>query len=635
MPQVRANATTGHWFTTADERAVADLWRVYETSRPRRPLAAWSKPVEDPAATRARLGTAVLDADWATYEANVRRHARTCFDLGIAIERLEQAYAGIALDLAGRLTQAYGASPHRMLAALSALGRLVKAELTVLRDVYSKVDPDEARPSNKAPDQGAPAGNGEPVLAVLGDGVISTDTEGRILQLNPAAEQLLGWTLDEARGRHLDEVFRLVDVESGAAVQSRVDEVVARGVVRGVPTYPLLLSRSGMPRCAVADSIAPVSGPGGAIAGAVLVFRDQDEERAHGEQLEASEARLRAVVEASLDAVVGMDSDENVTEFSGAAERMFGVDRDDVIGKRFAEAFLPEARRAHYAEVVANELHDHGSVRATRYETRAIHQDGSEFPVEMAMVRIPGAGAGTFTCVIRDLTAAKSAERALRESSDQLRELAARVQAAREDERTRIARERHDELGQQLTAIRMDLGWLSRRIDLTGESRERVDAMTALVDTTFKVVRRLGTELRPGVLDDLGLGAAIEWQAREFESRSGVAVHVDAPQDLALDRDRATAIFRIFQEILTNVGRHSGARTVAARLWTERGRVRLRVRDDGRGIRPEEAVNLRSFGLLGMRERASLLGGSFRIEAGEAGGTIVTVALPLDAEGAS
>jgi signal transduction histidine kinase len=221
-------------------------------------------------------------------------------------------------------------------------------------------------------------------------------------------------------------------------------------------------------------------------------------------------------------------------------------------------------------------------------------------------------------------------ERQLFESHLQLRRLAESLEKSREEERTRIARELHDDLAQQLTAIKMDLGWLLPRLRTApDEILERLEAMDKLVDSIFAMVRRIGMELRPGVLDDLGLASALEWQAAEFERRSGIAVQLDTSCDLApMGRAESTALFRIFQEILTNVARHAGARHVFGSLSVEDGWVRLDVTDDGRGIRLEEIDDPRSLGLLGMRERATLHGGSFRIAPGHGGGTAVSVTLP-------
>jgi PAS domain S-box-containing protein len=219
------------------------------------------------------------------------------------------------------------------------------------------------------------------------------------------------------------------------------------------------------------------------------------------------------------------------------------------------------------------------------------------------------------------------AERAARM---QLRDLASHLQTAREGERTRIAREIHDEFGQVLTALKIDLSWLAKRLpgDRPGLAR-KAKAMSALIDATIQTVRRVATELRPGLLDDLGLAAAMEWQAQEFAGRTGIdcELHLDGG-DLVLDRDLATALFRIYQETLTNVARHAGATEIDVRLEDRAEELALIVWDNGRGITPSETSDPKSFGLIGMRERAAAWGGTVGIEGVPGWGTTITVRVP-------
>jgi PAS domain S-box-containing protein len=215
-----------------------------------------------------------------------------------------------------------------------------------------------------------------------------------------------------------------------------------------------------------------------------------------------------------------------------------------------------------------------------------------------------------------------------RQLEDQLRALSARVESVREDERTGIAREIHDVLGQALTALKMDLAFVSKRS--SGDVLEKVEAMSQATDEIIHQVRRISAELRPGVLDDLGLLAAIEWQAQEFEERTGVLCVLESDLgDRRLPRDVATALFRIFQESLTNVARHAHATRVDIRLHVTGTSLRLAVHDDGEGITPAALADPRSLGLLGIRERARRLGGRASVAAGGRGGTSVLVEVPL------
>jgi PAS domain S-box-containing protein len=212
---------------------------------------------------------------------------------------------------------------------------------------------------------------------------------------------------------------------------------------------------------------------------------------------------------------------------------------------------------------------------------------------------------------------------------DQLRALTARIEAIREDERTSIAREIHDELGQAMTALKMDISWVTRRLRDPDAISGKLDEMSRATDAVIQSVRRISAELRPGILDDVGLRAAIEWQGEEFQRRTGTSVQVTGEVgDLQLERGLATAVFRIFQETLTNVARHAGATRVDVRLWLERGQLRLEIADDGIGL-PEISPGRSSLGLLGMRERARRLGGECRIERAPEGGTRVSVTMPL------
>jgi signal transduction histidine kinase len=216
-----------------------------------------------------------------------------------------------------------------------------------------------------------------------------------------------------------------------------------------------------------------------------------------------------------------------------------------------------------------------------------------------------------------------------RQLDDQLRALSDRLEAIREEERTGIAREIHDQLGQALTALKLDIAWLARRLPgAPGPVAAKIAEMTGSADELLGAIRRISAELRPGILDDVGVLAAIEWQAEEFARRTGVPcrVHSDLG-DLQLDRDLATATFRIFQEALTNVARHASATAVEVDLRLDRGNLRLQISDDGTGL--PDSGRRSGLGLLGMRERARRLGGECVIRDREPRGTAVSLVIPI------
>lgn len=234
--------------------------------------------------------------------------------------------------------------------------------------------------------------------------------------------------------------------------------------------------------------------------------------------------------------------------------------------------------------------------------------------------------------LVEEIRERAAAETHLKASEESLRALAAHLQSVREEEWTRIAREFHDQLGQELTALKMDINWIASRLPADAQPlRERAEAMSSLIDGTMESVRQIVSRLRADMVEQLGLPAAIAWQADEFQRRSGIRCHVALPSEpLQLDRARSTALFRIFQELLTNVARHANATRVDVSLRPEGGRMVLAVEDNGRGIDGEAATSPKSLGLMGVRERVLPFGGRVDVDGAKGRGTLVRVTLPGD-----
>ncbi|HLX11560.1 MAG TPA: response regulator [Bacteroidota bacterium] len=263
-----------------------------------------------------------------------------------------------------------------------------------------------------------------------------------------------------------------------------------------------------------------------------------------------------------------------------------------------------------------------------------IRRGADDYILKQSLTRLPTA----IESVLKKKAAERnrvSMEEELKNSNRQLRALSVHLQSVREDERTQIAREVHDELGQTLTGLRLDIAWLEKKIVGANFFNkefmvEQIQSMSKLIDGAIQNVRKIATELRPRVLDDLGLIPTLEWQTSEFRQRTGIeCIFRSNVDEISLDSDRATALFRILQESLTNVARHSNAKRVSVSLQHRRDSVILEIMDNGVGIQNTNPATVTSLGLLGMRERAEAFGGSFSVTGIAGKGTTVTVKLPI------
>jgi PAS domain S-box-containing protein len=355
---------------------------------------------------------------------------------------------------------------------------------------------------------------------------------------------------------------------------------------------------------------------------------------AWGHRRDLSEARLDAIVDSAMDAIITMDAAQRVVLFNRAAEQMFGVRRAEALGSPL-DRFLPTRFRAAHRGHVEKFGRTGVTSRRMGEQTTlwAMRTGGEEFPIEASISQAGEPGRHFYTVILRDVTARLRSDETMLAQQRELRELSARVLEAREEEKTRIARELHDEFGQLLTALKMDLAWLRERLPREdGELAARAGSMGELIDRTVTSSRRLAADLRPLMLDDLGLPDATQWLTEEFGKRSGVRLEYRAGEQDgidALEKGAATAVYRAIQESLTNIARHAGARNGWVLLTRENGDVRVEIEDDGRGIAPEDLAKAGSLGLKGMRERVAYYGGTLEIERAPRGGTRVRLRMPL------
>jgi PAS domain S-box-containing protein len=264
------------------------------------------------------------------------------------------------------------------------------------------------------------------------------------------------------------------------------------------------------------------------------------------------------------------------------------------------------------------------------YDTVYRARDKKLIPVEVNSHLFIFNNKPTILSIARDITERKQSEERLQRSSKLLRELAIHIQTIREEERTMIAQEIHDELGQVLTALKIHITLLSNKLNKDQEPlKEKINSVLDLIDSSVESVQKIATKLRPGILDELGLNAAIEWQSEEFEKLTNIFVSLVLPKDeLNLDADKTTALFRIFQEALTNVARHSGATKVSVTLMKHHTNIYLEIKDNGKGITNDQIKDFKSLGIHGMKERAIVFGGDVIIEGISGKGTLVKVQIP-------
>jgi PAS domain S-box-containing protein len=467
------------------------------------------------------------------------------------------------------------------------------------------------------------------------------DDKGLILSANPAADKLYGLSIEKMRGRHptalrpatredgtpisWDEHPLMVALRTGSEVRGFVHQV--RNAQTGEPRW---LSSDYIPRFRAGET-KPFE--------VQAVCQDLTPHVEAAARLRASEERSRLLIEHGMEVVGVIDAAATILYVSPSVERVFGYPPDLLIGTNSMEYLHPEDRQAVRGSIQSI-LHSPPSVAAP-LNIRLRHRDGEWRTVESTAANcFQVEGLRGIVVNLRDISERVRYEERLRIYQDQLRRLAASVESAREEERGRISREVHDEFGQMLSVLKLDLENLAARhrprgAEARGKFDQRVAEMVRAIDLSLNTVRRIAAELRPAVFEDLGLAAALKWQLQEFESRTGIRCRRRGLRlDAGLAAGPALAVFRIFQEILTNVVRHAKATALKVAVHADGDWFTLRVSDNGKGFDPNSLSPSRSLGLLGMRERAGMLGGTIEWSRHRNGGTTVTLRLPRGAVGA-
>lgn len=455
--------------------------------------------------------------------------------------------------------------------------------------------------------------------------------DGTIRYESPSIERILGYTPEELEGKNVFEYLHAGDAEK---VREKFAGVVASP---GHSDSAEFRFRHKNGSWIYLQSIAKNVDNAKEGPGVIVNSRDVTERVLAWEKLKQNEKQLSLAQQIGHLGSWEWDIVKNSLHWSDELCRIYGIDPENQPDSydEYLQYLHPEDREM--ADEMIRNAYENKSDFA--FEHRLIRPDGSikilscrgEVITDQSGKPVKMIGTG------QDITEIKEAEQKLRIYSEQLRNLTAKQEKVREDERIRIAREIHDELGQMLTVLRMEITIVFKNVkkiygeEFVSDFSKEVDKLLSRIDTIIRSVQRITTELRPEVLDDLGLKEAIEWHASEFEERTGLKLNFTnrAPSINNLDEERSTAIFRIFQETLTNIMRHAGASKVNIKLEEDEKYLFLNVQDDGVGIARKEIEHSNSLGIIGMRERSKFLGGSIDFRTAPGGGTIVTLKIPM------
>jgi len=474
--------------------------------------------------------------------------------------------------------------------------------------------------------QGTDSGNAAALLAALldsaMDAIVTVDEQQKIVLYNRAAEKIFGWPREEILRQPLE---RLIPQRFRATHAAHVERFGTTGVTsRRMGALNVIYGlRASGEEFPIDASISQLDTPQGKLFTVILrdiTVRLQAEER-HARLA----ARLSGLLDSAMDGIITVDEAQRIVLYNRAAEKIFGWAPDDALGQSLGKLMPERFRSSHGAQMMRFATTGITSRRmgdgTVIYGKRA---DGEEFPMDASISQLDTADGKLFTVILRDVTERVRAQ-------EERSAFAAAAHAIREEEKTRVARELHDELAQSLTALKMDTIWV--RDNAAGVPQvvgAKLADMLGMLDRAVASTRRIAADLRPLLLDDLGLMPAIDWLVSTFSQRSGVATKLKADEDLELQEPYATAVFRIVQESLANVAKHAGATEVTVSLEQLDSTITLSVQDNGQGFATSAPRKPHSLGLMGLRERAQLLKGSFRIESAPGQGTRVEVRIPVE-----
>ncbi|MGB8337726.1 MAG: PAS domain S-box protein [Burkholderiales bacterium] len=451
--------------------------------------------------------------------------------------------------------------------------------------------------------------------------LLADPENGTLVDANPAAAAFYGYPLQAMRGMAIEKINTLPKEE--------IFKVLALAVSRSKQRFEF---RHRLASGEIRD-VDVQAGPLD-VGGRQLVYsivHDVTEKKQAEIKLRDSESHYRALIENADDIIYETDALGHFLFINPNAQRLLKYSADEAIGQHYSVVIRPDWRdrvESFYRNQFLNKI------PTSYFELPVVAKDGTEVWLgQNVRMMVENERVIKSQAFCRNITERRKWEQELEFSRKQLRELSSHLQSAREAERSKISREIHDELGASLTALKMDLSWHGDALaKVAPKLAKKLADMIGKVDDCIGTVRKIATDLRPSILDNLGLWAAIEWQAQELQGRMNIRCDVKmSVQDLDMLQDEATAIFRIFQETLTNVARHSSATRVKIQVDATEQDVRMEISDNGKGMSKAELLNTQSLGLLGMYERARTFGGEFSIRSEPGQGTVVSVHMPVHA----